>query len=89
MIDYRMRLEAMGKTKRDRIIHNAKRMTQKFAIHNPAYKSVTIDDTDDNLIIISTQAVSTKTIEALPFRDFKIGSIESSSSRFSAPFISF
>ena len=75
MIDYRMRLEAMGKTKRDRIIHNAKRMTQKFAIHNPAYKSVTIDDTDDNLIIISTQAVSTKTIEALPFRDFKIGSI--------------
>lgn len=30
MIDYRMRLEAMGKTKRDRIIHNAKRMTQKY-----------------------------------------------------------
>ena len=63
MIDYRMRLEAMGKTKRDRIIHNAKRMTQKFAIHNPAYKSVTIDGTDDHLTIISTQAVSTKTIE--------------------------
>ena len=75
MIDYRMRLEAMGKTKRDRIIHNAKRMTQKFAIRNPAYKSVTIDGTDDNLIIISTQTVSTKTIEALPSRDFKIGSI--------------
>ena len=75
MIDYRMRLEAMGKTKRDRIIHNAKRMTQKFAIHTPAYKSVTIDGTDDNLIIISTQTVSTKTIEALPSRDFKIGSI--------------
>lgn len=73
--DYRKRLERLGKDKRERTIFHAQHMTQQFGPGSPAFKAVEIDGVRRNLIVVSTQTITTKTIEAMPGEDFSIGSI--------------
>lgn len=73
--EYRKRISVDGETQRDRIISRDQRLITKLSPSNPAYKAVTIDGVPTNIIIVSTQVTSTKTIEALPGQTFGIGSI--------------
>lgn len=75
IVEYRRRLERFGKSKRERTIFRAQYMARRLGPASPAYKEVEIDGAARSLLVVSTQTMTTKTIEAVPGEDFSIGAI--------------
>lgn len=74
--EYKERLKKSGGSKRDRTIMTAQLRVKNYSQHSPAFKNdIEVDGVKQDLLIVSTQVMTTKTIEAMPGEDFSVGSI--------------
>lgn len=72
---YRRRVSAHGKTLREQNINFEKLQIQNLAPHSSAFKDTTIDDIEQNLMVVRSGEIESKYIYSMPNETFNVGSV--------------
>ena len=83
---YNTRLNIDGSTYRDRNINRLKQNILDKAPDSISYKTVKINNTDANLLIIDTDKINSKDIKSLPDESFSAGDYVDTEHEFEADF---
>ena len=68
-------LNVKGETRQERAIYETKQSIQKRAVRSPAYKTVLIDGTSQNVVITAGSELFVKKINAMPEEHIYTGSV--------------
>lgn len=72
---YRRRLSAFGKTVREQNINFEQLQIKNLAPNSPAFKSTTINDIEQNLMVVRSGEIESKYIYSMPNETFDVGSV--------------